>query len=309
MRLSGLAMVLVLAMTAVAAEERLLYEVDSLYHHIIVSESSEVRVLRFHRGPAQAALDSDFAQSLISLSDPYSLRMGYAKHAMAATGLLNSPKRALFVGLGAGTLPKFFARAFPECQVDVAELDAKVVEVAHKYFFLPEMPNLHITVMDGRQFVKKSKEKYDLVVLDAYRDDMIPFHLLTRDFLDELKEKLADNAVVVSNIAIQGDRQLYPWVLQTYQSAFATVMEANVPGTINKVLVARTAASAVTSADLAAGAKALASRITFDYDLAACAAAYRDASSKKVIKNILTDDYAPVNLMRLRKADEKDWEY
>ncbi len=309
MRLSGLAMVLVLAMTAVAAEERLLYEVDSLYHHIIVSESSEVRVLRFHRGPAQAALDSEFAQSLISLSDPYSLRMGYAKHAMAATGLLNSPKRALFVGLGAGTLPKFFARAFPECQVDVAELDAKVVEVAHKYFFLPEMPNLHITVMDGRQFVKKSKEKYDLVVLDAYRDDMIPFHLLTRDFLDELKEKLADNAVVVSNIAIQGDRQLYPWVLQTYQSAFATVMEANVPGTINKVLVARTAASAVTSADLAAGAKALASRITFDYDLAACAAAYRDASSKKVIKNILTDDYAPVNLMRLRKADEKDWEY
>jgi len=309
MRCATFTLVLALAAGAAAQEERVIFETDSLYHHIIVSETSETRILRFHKGPAKEAVGIDFAQSVISLADPYTLHMQYSKYAMAGAALVEKPKRVLFVGLGAGTLPKFFARAFPDCQVDCAELDAKVFEAAKRFFFLSDMPNLSVTIMDGRKFVRKAENKYDIVFLDAYRDNMIPFHLLTKEFLEELKAKLNPNAVVVSNIAIETDAQLYPWVLRTYQNAFGTLLEVNVPGTINRVIVGKVEKSAAAPADLVKKSKALQSVVTLGYDLAACAGLYTDASTRQPSKNILTDNYAPVNLMRIRKADEKDWEY
>jgi len=297
------------ASIAAASDERLIYETESLYHHIVVSENDDVRILRFHKGPAAEALGSDFAQSVISLADPYSLHMQYAKHSMVGAALVESPKRALFIGLGAGTVPKFFARAFPECQVDVAELDAKVVNVARKYFFFPDLANLKVTVMDGRQFVRQSKDKYNLVMVDAYRDEMIPFHLMTFDFLEQVKAKLAPGGVLISNIAIRNDAELYPWALRTYQAAFPTLFEANVPGTINRVLLGFAEKQKLAPHDIELAARGLAGRVSFDYDLVRCAGVYRDVSMARPSKNILTDDYAPVNLMRLRKADEKDWKY
>jgi spermidine synthase len=310
MKAAALAVTFVLFGAAFAADgERLVYETDSLYHHIIVSENADVRILRFHRGPARDALGSDFAQSVISLADPYSLHMRYSRHTVVGAALVDQPRRALFVGLGAGTLPKYFARAFPDCQVDCAELDARVVDVAKRYFFLGDLPNLNISVMDGRKFVRKTDAKYDLVFLDAYRDNMIPFHLMTKEFLEEVKARLNPGAVVVSNIAIQTDAQLYPWVLRTYQEAFGTLFEANVPGTINRVLIGKAEKSSATVETLVSKSKELSARLTLGFDLVACAAVFTDSSSRQQTKNVLTDDYAPVNLMRIRKADEKDWEY
>ena len=311
MRRRVLAIVALVASTAAAAavEEKLVFETDSLYHHIIVSETSTTRILRFHRGSAQSALGLDFAQSAILLADPYSLHMNYARYAMAAAALVENPRRALFVGLGAGSLPKFFARAYPDCKVDVAELDGKVVEVARKYFFFPDLANLTVTVMDGRQFVRKTDNKYDMVFLDAYRDDMIPFHLMTSEFFEELKGKLSPGGVVVSNIAIQYEAQLYPWVLRTYQNAFETLLEASIPNTINRVLICEPRLEGDKPADFVAKAGTLSTKVQFGYDLAACAAIFKDRSSKQSSKNVLSDDFAPVNLMRIRKADEKDWEY
>lgn len=308
-RTAAALMLLAAAATFAADDERLVYETDSLYHHIIVSENADVRILRFHKGAAQEALGSDFAQSVISLADPYALYMRYSRHTMVGAALVERPKRALFVGLGAGTLPKYFARAYPDCQVDCAELDGKVVDVARRYFFLGELANLNITVIDGRRFVKKTDAKYDLVFLDAYRDNMIPFHLMTRKFLEEVKAKLSPGGVVVSNIAIQTDAQLYPWVLRTYQASFGTLFEAAVPGTINRVLIGTAEKSFATTETLVAKSHELSTRVTLGFDLAACATVFRDASVKQPTKNVLTDDYAPVNLMRIRKADEKDWEY
>jgi spermidine synthase len=138
---------------------------------------------------------------------------------------------------------------------------------------------------------------------------MIPFHLTTKEFLEEVKAKLADNAVVVSNIAIEKDAQLYPWMLRTYQNAFGTLFEGNIPGTINRVLIGKAGKSAFAGKDIVSRSRAMQSKIAMGYDLAGCAGIFRDVSSRQASDKVLTDDYAPVNLMKLRKADEKDWEY
>jgi spermidine synthase len=291
------------------AAERLLYETDSLYHHIIVSEDDTTRVLRFHKGAASQALDSDFAQSTLLLADPYALNMAYTRYSMVGVAAVDKPARALFVGLGAGTLPKYFAKKFPECQVDVAELDPKVYDVAKKYFFFPDLPNLKVTILDGRLFIKDSKDKYDFIMLDAYRDDMIPFHLMTREFLEQARALLSENGVLISNVAIESSAQLYPWLLRTYQSVFPSVLAADVRGSINKVILCRAAANAFDVQALIDRARDLQSRRSIDFDLPSMAAAFHDESTKRPSPRVLTDDFAPVNLMRIRKADEKDWKY
>jgi len=304
------AIVLVLALqSAVLAEEKLVYETDSLYHHIIVSQTDTTRILRFHKGPASEALGSDFAQSSILLADPYSLQMNYTRYTIAATALLDKPKHALFIGLGAGTLPKFFEKAYPDCKVDVAELDKEVYTVAKKYFFFPDLPNLKVTILDGRLFVKNASEKYDLVMLDAYRDEMIPFHLMTQEFLKQVKAILTDSGILISNIAIERDMQLYPWMVRTYQSVFPTILEANIEGTINHMLVCWPKETKVSLDAFEKKARDLQARLGSNIDFGILASDFFDSSSKKPTTRVLTDDYAPVNLMRIRKADEKDWQY
>ena len=302
-------LIALLAAGAFGAGERVVYEANSLYHHIIVSEDDHVRVLRFHKGAAAKALGSSFAQSVISLEDPHALYMNYAKYSIACTALVENPKRVLFIGLGAGSMPRFFARTFPGCRIDVAEIDAKVVEVARRFFFLPEIETMKITVIDGRIFLKQSSEQYDIIFLDAYRDQLIPFHLMTRDFLEELKSRLATGGVLVSNVAVRDSAQLYPWMLRTYQSSFGTLFCAKVAGSINKVLVAWPEPQSQTEEGLRSKVATLAAAVDLGYDAAACAADFEDISNDTETDRILTDDYAPVNLMWRREADSKDWEY
>ncbi len=291
------------------AEEQIVYETNSLYHHIIVSQTPLLRILRFRKGPAEKALGNPFAQGIISLEDPHELYMSYAKVAIVGAGLVKEPKHALFIGLGAGAIPKFFARAFPDCRCDVAEIDAKVVDVARRYFFFPDLPNVHVTVMDGRMFLKRSKDNYDIIFLDAYRDQMIPFHLMTREFFREVKSKLSPRGILVSNIAVRDTSQLYPWMLRTYQTSFGTVFEARVERSINKVLILWAGKNAAKSSDFVQGAKAVEKTLGIGFSLVGRAALHKDVSTDKTSQRVLTDDYAPVNLMRLRKADEKDWQY
>jgi spermidine synthase len=298
-----------LAAPALCAEERMVYETNSLYHHIVVSETDAVRILRFHKGPAREALGDSYAQSVISRDDPNALHMRYATYAVTGAALVENPRRALFIGLGAGSMPKFFARAFPDCTVEVAEIDAKVAEVARRYFFLPDLPNMTVTIMDGRMYLRQSKEKYDLIYLDAYRDQMIPFHLMTRDFLEEVKQKLAPGGVLVSNIAVRDSAQLYPWMLRTYQSCFPTILSARIPLSINKVLLCLAEEDAVKPADLVANARDFAQRVPLGYDPVECARGYDDSSSSTRSDKVLTDQFAPVNLMWRKEADAKDWEY
>jgi len=309
MRKMLLAAALALLAVRAGAAERIVYEADSLYHHILVSESSGLRILRFRKGSVEDALHSSFAQTIISLEDPYALYMHYSKHCMVGAAAVEKPERVCFVGLGGGSLPKFFARLYPGCRIDVAELDAKVVEVARRFFFLPQIENMNINVVDGRVFLRETEKKYDLIFLDAYRDQMIPFHLMTLDFFEELKSKLAPGGLLVSNVALRESSQLYPWLLRTYQSAFPALWVADVPGTINKVFLAANEPETIDGDELVEKSEKLAAKHDLGFDLPACAARFKDVSKEEPSDRVLTDDYAPVNLMRLRQADEKDWEY
>lgn len=74
---------------------------------------------------------------------------------------------------------------------------------------------------DGRIHLKRDKALYDLILLDAYRELGVPFHLLTREFYALVKERLVQGGAVASNIT--GNTKLYLSTLATLRAVFPMV--------------------------------------------------------------------------------------
>jgi spermidine synthase len=64
------------------------------------------------------------------------------------------------------------------------EIDAEIIEIANTYFKLDQIPNLEIVIDDAFEFVLKTKEKYDLIIIDVFQDSKMP-HFLFEDFFSK----------------------------------------------------------------------------------------------------------------------------
>ncbi|HHT49824.1 MAG TPA: fused MFS/spermidine synthase [Firmicutes bacterium] len=198
-----------------------LYERDSLYNHITVTQSGSRRYLRF---------DNSF-QSAIDLANPFDQVFRYTSYLHLGVVAHPRPERVLFIGLGGGSAPAKFLHDYPSLKrIDVVELDPEVVKVAKTYFALPADPRLQVITQDGRLFVEQASRAiargeatpYDLVIIDAYSSSTIPYHLTTLEFLELVRKVLAPDGVVVSNIigAITGP---YSGLLRAMTRTFTAV--------------------------------------------------------------------------------------
>jgi len=91
-------------------------------------------------------------------------------------------------GSGRAAVTKRYWRDYPELRVDSVEIDPVVVDVAHKYFDVTRTTAPHL-YEDARRFVQRTSETYDIVIVDAYYADSMPFHLTTDEFFREVKAR------------------------------------------------------------------------------------------------------------------------
>lgn len=163
---------------------------------------------------------------------------------MAATPLwLDEPdqmKDALIIGLAGGTIARQMLESFPDAHVDGVEIDGDVVEVGKKYFDDAD-PRIKPYVMDGRIFLQLTDQKYDLVMMDAYRQPYIPFHLVTKEFFEEVRDHMNDDAILAVNVAsVRGvSRTLAAMIYRTMKEVFPTVTLVDAT-TSNDVIIAMT---------------------------------------------------------------------
>ena len=189
---------------------------DSQYHRIAVVDDDTSRYLRF---------DSSF-QSGMFLNDPYRTRFIYSDYLQLPFAYRAQTRRILYIGLGGGSAPKRTWRDFPGVRIEAVELDPKVVDIAYKHFELPRDPRLVVEVEDGRRYVSGHEGPWDVIVIDAFYADSIPFHLATREFLELARSRLTTGGLVVTNIigAVKGpDSRLFRSMLRTYRAVFPTV--------------------------------------------------------------------------------------
>jgi spermidine synthase len=129
----------------------------------------------------------------------------YAKYAHLPFLFQNDTERALFIGGGGFTIPQRYHEEYPGVAVDVVEIDPVVVRVAKEHFGLVEGPRMNVHVGDGREYLQDTNRTYDVIVLDAFRADKVPFHLTTREFMELVASRLDEDGVLVANVITARD--------------------------------------------------------------------------------------------------------
>lgn len=298
MRITSIVVALILSCAAAAthAAPKVIYTKPSLYRNITVTDDGKRICMQF------ASRGTYFSQQSCQYKDrPDELVFDYAR--LSFVGLLPhpDPQRILVVGLGGGSIPKAFNQLYPEAKIDVVEIDPAVVDVAEKYFDFKESDNVNVIVKDARVFVKQAGimgREYDYIMLDAFNGDYIPEHLMTREWLEENKRILADDGVLVANTFSVS--QLYHNESVTYEAAFGWMRNVKLDSGNRIILTGNI--DPVSRLELQAMAgKMDAERFEpYGFTPAWIAGNVHDDIDWKRDAQVLTDQYAPVNLLQGR---------
>ena len=200
-----------------AQSGKLVHSERSLYREVLVYEAGNTRCMCFTR---ECRIGR---QTCMDVKRPDHIVMNYPQMMLAALFVNPQPRSILIIGLGGGTIPRALTEFVPSARIDVVEIDPAVIRVAKEYFRFAESSNVKAIAMDGRVYVKRAlreKRQYDMVMLDAFDHEYIPEHLLTKQFLEEVRQLLTPNGVMVANTF--SSSRLYDHESVTYASVFPT---------------------------------------------------------------------------------------
>lgn len=186
---------------------------------------------------------------------------------------------------------------FDSKSIDGVEIDGKIVDLANKYFDLPQTVNTYVD--DGRSFLTLSDKKYDVIMVDAYQDITIPFQMSSKEFFTEVSKHLKSNGSLVVNMNMYTSNEggINDYLTGTIKSVFNSVYTA-MTSTGNVELFASndfdckkqlaSKMSLITNVEL----KNMMSRV------------YGLMEEHEESSYILTDDKAPVELLGMTVLDQ-----
>ena len=282
---------------------RLVCEKNSLYHSIFVYQQGSVVTLQFGKLPPV------HMQSQVDLSDLREHRLEYTTLSFCGLLYKPEPKKVLVVGLGGGVIPRDMRHYFPDLNIDVVDIDPEIPAIAKQYFAFAEDDKLKVHIDDGRMFIKKQLRadpapKYDIIILDAFNGDYIPFHLMTREFLQEVKGVLSDDGVVIANVFYSN--RLFDAEFKTFLDVFGRC-QAFYGYDSGNAMLASPGPSApllrVKQAEAQAGT--LAQQHDFAFDMVVVARRLDPDSTPAPDAKVLTDDRAPVDYLRKQETSNR----
>ncbi|HSS93255.1 MAG TPA: fused MFS/spermidine synthase [Candidatus Dormibacteraeota bacterium] len=216
----------------------LLYEKESAYNYIQVVQVGTSTELILNEGQAIHSIYN----SSTNLTHGYWDYLLLADAFRPAQATPASPRSAAFLGLAAGTAARQYRLAFGD-QVDITgvEIDPEILAAGHRYFHLDDA-RAHEVVADARYWLDTQAGHYDVVVLDAYRQPYIPFHLTTKEFFQQVKAHLNPDGVVAVNVGRTAtDYRLVDALASTMAAVFPSVLLLDDPSYANTVVYGSTA--------------------------------------------------------------------
>jgi spermidine synthase len=175
------------------------------------------------RGVRTLHVGGEAIQSAMRLGDPFSLALDYTRCMMGFLLFHPEPRSVLMIGLGGGSLPKFFHRHLKKTAVRVVELDPRIVAAARTQFSLPpDDARLTVEIGDGAQAL--APECCDVLVIDAFHDEEHVPQFASQAFYDAAFLALGERGALVVNF-MDDDRNLDA-NLQRIEAAFGGAVVA-----------------------------------------------------------------------------------
>ena len=273
---------------------------ESQYNDIQVVRRGEMLTLAFrHERHA-------YSESIVNARDPLQLVSAYTRAMMAGLFYARDLRSILDIGFGTGRTASYVHAFVPQARVTSVELDPDVIDLARKHFGVREDDRLRVVARDGRLFLAETRERYDVIMVDAYRGPFVPFHLLTREFYALAASRLTDGGVLVQNV--EPTTMLFDAAVKTIGEVFTHVDGYRGGG--NVVLVAYRGPERDASA-LAASAVARQQAHGFRYDLRELLRdRLRLADEPQAVDPnavVLSDDFAPVDALRAIENHNRKW--
>jgi spermidine synthase len=264
-------------------EDKTLYKKASPYATLVVTEDEHgLRSLQFGDDPA--------VQSIVKVGDPDHVEFEYVQAMLVTLAMVQEPKRVLIVGLGGGSIPSLLRKHYPQLTIDVVDIDPDVLEVAKKFFGFQEDASMHVYIEDGRRFIEKCKQPYDIIFLDAYGPGNIPYDLATKEFLLSARSAVGPKGVVAGNVWSQSINVLHDAMLRTYQEAFDDLYVVEAGDSDNEIFLALPRKEAIERADLARRASRLSKDQNLRFDVGDyVTGAFRHAEKKDPAMRVLLD--------------------
>jgi len=277
-------------------KSNIVYEGESLYNYLQVSETKDSVILStnvafgvqsiYKKNSSMTGLYYDYA-----LMAPFFIKdMDFSKK-----------MDCLILGLGTGTYAKQLKRFFPNTNTDGVEIDQKIVDLSKKYFELKDN-EVNINVNDGRTFLMTSGDKkYDLIMVDAYHDITIPFHMSTQEFFKTVKEHLNPGGAIVVNINIRSEKntEINNYLTQTIKSVMKKVYTCKIKNSTNTIVFASDDENSLT------GFLNSSNKIANDHPFKGVSEYVKNnLEEENESYLIFTDDHAPVELLGQKVLDD-----
>ena len=273
-------------------ESSLSYEGESVYNYLQVKEDDRRVVLSTN---VLFGVQSVYMKS-------ETLTGMYYDYAMAAPMMCGVHEKdsldVLILGMGTGTYATQCDRYFDNVKCVGVEIDDKIIDLSRTFFALPE--SVPVTAYDGRAYLDATKDKFDVIMVDAYQDITIPFQMSTVEFFTSVREHLRDGGVMVVNMNMRSTRAggINEYLSDTIASVFDNVYRIDIPTSSNSELFASQSGGVLDIMD---------ENITAEKDQELknmMTRVYYGLERYDGGDHVMTDDKAPVELLGMRVIDD-----
>jgi spermidine synthase len=278
-----------------ANADQLLESRESSYNNIYIYKRGSIITMTFGYNK-RLYVESEFNQE-----NERELPVVYTRYMTVGLAYAKAIDSILEIGLGGGRTSWYIHKTLPNTSITTVELDPEVISLAKKYFRIRQENNFDVVARDGRIYLARNANKYDVILIDAYRGPFVPFHLLTKEFYSLVKSKLEPGGVTVQNI--EPSTMLFDAAIVTMKSVFNNIDLFEAGGNVVTVAYDGPMQS---NQELAQKASNLQKKYKFFHNLSGM------IGERKVLSNFpsgkpLTDDFAPVEYLKGIKKHNEKW--
>jgi len=109
----------------------------------------------------------------------------------------------LLLGVAGGSVIKTLVDEISfKGKITGVEIDPDIIKIANEYFNINEIKQLEVVIDDAFEFVLKTKDKYDLIIIDVFEDIKMPNFLFESFFSGHICSLLQNKGFILFNTMI-----------------------------------------------------------------------------------------------------------